>query len=105
MLVMNGQISESDKVFGEAKGRVFRHEELAQIHFRPVDAEEMPLRLKGTVAGVRPGYAFIASPGMPDFFVPASKLGSLVLRPSQRVEFSPGFTVRGPIAVDLKADE
>lgn len=103
MLVMSEQFDEASDVWRRAGDRNFSVEDSNRIAFRPLDVEKQPMKLKGRVSKVSTGYAFIAVPGMPDFFCPGSRFSGLTLRLDMELTFEPGFSARGPVAVVIES--
>jgi len=103
MLFMNGEFSAATEVFAQAYRREFPGSEASRIQFRATDPDmaTAPLRLVGTVASVKAGYAFIDVPGYPSFFCPGSKFGRLVMKGGLKVRFEPAFTAKGALADNI----
>jgi tetratricopeptide (TPR) repeat protein len=96
MLFMNSQFSDAQEVFAECARRNFSNVESNKVYFRPRGSDRVkPLRLKGRVAAVRPGYCFIENKDYPRFFCPASRLGKLMLQVGEEVTFTPVFSAKG----------
>jgi hypothetical protein len=77
LLFLNDEFSEAQSVFAESRRRELPFFEVNRIEFTPVDAGGGPLMLEGEVTAVRPGFAFVRTPGYPDFFCPGSKYGDI----------------------------
>ena len=107
MLFMSGAYTEARTVFSATTERNFSFDEETRPLFWAMDSRApiRPLRLLGTVADVKPGYAFIDSGDRPAFFHHGTKAGDLVLRPGLKVEFSPAFSARGPNAQRVAASK
>jgi tetratricopeptide (TPR) repeat protein len=102
MLFMNGEFTESEKLFEQAKRRGFAAKEAMTIHFMPLTEDRTAtISLVGDVSLVRVGYAFVHVEGYPDFFCPGSKFGDVVMERGLRLSFTPAFTARGNQAVKL----
>lgn len=97
MLFMNEEFTAAKETFDQSIRREFPAMEASRIQFRPSDGG-VPIRLTGTVASVKAGYAFIDAPGFPSFFCPGSKFGRLVMRNGLKVQFEPTFTAKGQLA-------
>lgn len=100
MLFMSGAFAEAKDVFARARDRAFTFEASNRVEFVP-RASGTPLRLTGTVQRMHAGYTFIRVPGFPDFFCPGGSFGAIRMREGLPVQFSPGFAVRGAMAIDL----
>lgn len=100
MLVMDAQLDEAADVWKRATDQTFTFSDGNRIGFRPT-LEGTPVKLTGRVANVRSGYAFIASPGMPNFFCPAARLSSFRPREGDVVDFEPAFAARGPVVAAI----
>ncbi len=100
MLFLNGDFSSAKKTFDAAYKREFPATEANRIQYRPLDRNNLnaPMRMSGTVATVKAGYAFIDVPGYPSFFCPGSKFGKLVIKEGLQVRFEPAFNTKGPQA-------
>jgi tetratricopeptide (TPR) repeat protein len=100
MLFLNSEFSEAQAIFKQTQRREFPAPEASRIEFRPRDRSDptKPMRLTGTIATVKSGYAFIDVPGYPSFFCPGSKFGAVVMRRGLKVEFEPAFNAKGAIA-------
>lgn len=101
MLFMSGEFSEAQQLFSRARTQGFSYQEETRVAFVP-EADGETVRLNGEVKVVKPGYAFIQAAGYPDFFCPGSKFGSLRMRPGLAISFTPAFTAKGQIALDVE---
>jgi len=99
MLFMNGKFTDADAVFREARKREFSMEEARSIQFRPRNPlnHSLHVRLEGTVAAVRAGYATISIVGYPEFRCPRSKARDFILRGGLDVFVEPAFSATGPV--------
>lgn len=99
MLVLNGQFSEAQRIFEEARKMGFPFSEANRVEFRPHATDgEGPLSAEGVVVSAKAGYAFVQVPGLPlDVFCAGSKLGGVVMRKGLRLRFQLCFTARGPV--------
>jgi Flp pilus assembly protein TadD len=97
-LIMSGDFDDAKAVFADAARRDFGVGEASRIAFVP-EQGGAPLELSGRVAKVGPGYAFIGSTGMPDFYFRMSRADGVRLVEGQKCRFVPGFSSRGPSAV------
>ncbi len=99
MLTMDGEFTAAEGVFSGSR-TVLSYRESNRIEYRPRPGNGPTPMLEGTVINVRAGYAFIQSPGYPDFFWPGAWFGSTLVRRGIRIRFKPAFTARGGVAVD-----
>jgi len=103
MLTMQGEFTAAEKTFAQVRDAIsYRASNRIEYRPRPGDAETPTL--EGVVINVRSGYAFIQSPGYPDFFCPAHEVGSRQLNRGQKVRFKPAFSARGAVATRLTID-
>lgn len=100
MLAMNHQLDESRAVFADADRRNFGFGEATRIAFTP-EPGGVRVRLDGRVIKVGPGYAFVSSTGLPDFYFRMSRSGGVRLQADQRCAFTPAFSAKGPTAISL----
>lgn len=100
---LDGQVEEYRKLREEAASRTFSLEERRAIHFRPSDRTRSMgrLRIRGRVAALRPGYAIIQPPSLPNVFCPRSAYRDAELVEGVDVEFGLGFSLRGAQGEDL----
>jgi pentatricopeptide repeat protein len=100
MLFMNGEFTEAEKVFDEARERDFSAKDAGRVEFYPNQPGQAgtPLTLQGAVVSVKPGYCFIECPGYPSFFCPGSKYRGMLMTKGKVVTFHPGFSTRGAVA-------
>lgn len=100
MLFMNGEFTEAEKVFDEARERDFSAKDASRVEFYPNQPGQAgtPLTLQGAVVSVKPGYCFIECPGYPRFFCPGSKYRGMLMTKGKVVTFHPGFSTRGAVA-------
>ncbi len=102
MLIMMGQVSEGEKVFGEAFRQNFEGDEMNKIQFRPWKHSNYPdtMRLEGRVIVRKAGYALVESDGFPPFITPGSRFGRLSMDLKQKISFEPAFCARGSLALN-----
>ncbi|MFT4264745.1 MAG: SIR2 family protein [Nocardioides sp.] len=103
-LVMDEALDEAKAVFADADRRGFGVGEASRIAFVPKPMGSQ-LVLGGRVAKVGPGFAFVNSPGMPDFYFRMSRANGMRLVKGQKCSFIPGFSSRGPSAVQVEIIE
>ena len=101
-LVMNGDLTEADRIFRQSQKRSFSYHELRRAWFKPrkQPGSPEPLSLQGSFVRVGPGYGFIRCPRYPDFYFAGSRVGRLRLSRGLTVEFQLAFSARGPEALD-----
>lgn len=100
MLVMDEQLGDAEDVWRRASEQNFTSADANRIGFRPRPGNS-PLRLTGRVNDVKAGFAFIAVPGMPDFFWPGARFTDRRPAVGDSVVFEPAFSARGPVLGDL----
>jgi tetratricopeptide (TPR) repeat protein len=101
MLFMAGDIEGAEEAFDRDRRRGYRGDEYDVPHFEPEEGGK-PVRLRGRVEALKPGFAFLRSKGLPgDFFLPRFRVPGVHLVEGLEVEFSPAFSVRGPGATDV----
>ena len=81
-----------------ARGKELPYDKSVAVSWQPPGPDGGALRLKGIVASIKPGYAFVRSAEHGDFLLPGSKFGSAVIEAGQRLEFTAGFSARGGVA-------
>jgi tetratricopeptide (TPR) repeat protein len=101
MLYLNHEFGEAEKVFSEGHRRELPSDDLQVIRFRPTE-NGMPLRVRGVISQLKPGYCFIDVPGYPRVLCPASKYRGIVLVPKMKVEFDLVFSAKGSLADHLQ---
>ncbi len=104
MLVMSDQLGDAEEVWLRASEHNFTFTDANRLAFRPHPGNE-EVRLPGRVSAVRAGFAFVASPGLPNFFWPGRRFGDTRPRVGDVVEFQPGFSARGPVVADVCAPD
>ena len=97
MLFLNGQFTEADEVFAKSVTLGLAPSELYRSEYKPRDRSDpnKPLRLKGTVAAVKNGYAFFDVQGYPRVFSPGAKWYGTPMRRGMNVEFDIVFAPKG----------
>ncbi len=96
MLVMDAQLDDAADVWKRATEQNFTFSDANRIWFRPTH-DGVSLKLPGRVAAVRAGYAFVATPGLPNFFCPGSRFVDYRPKEGDVVEFEPAFSARSPV--------
>jgi tetratricopeptide (TPR) repeat protein len=102
MLFLNGEFSDSEKVFNESRKATFSGSELKSIQFKPLDPVKRNcfLRLEGNVVNKKPQYVWIEVAGYPGSFIcPGSKFKNIVMKKGLKLSFRPVFNAKGPIAI------
>ncbi len=101
---MDGEFSQADAVFAEARKNNFPIEEEQRIQFRPgmAGSPTTAVRLVGIVSSVKAGYAWINVDGYPPCFCPGSKYHGIIMKQGLRIEFRLGFNARGSVALEPK---
>ena len=65
LLFLARDFTEAERLFEEGRSRGFGAAESYQVHFEALNQDRTgPMRLRGSVTHVRPGYAFIRSPDL-----------------------------------------
>jgi hypothetical protein len=103
MLTMQGEFTAAEATFSQVRDTI-SYRASNRIEYRPRPADQETPTLSGVVINVRSGYAFIQSPGYPDFFCPGHEIGGQHLRRDQRVTFQPAFTARGGVVTRLSIE-
>lgn len=106
MLSLASEFTAAQEVFATGLEMGFSYEELSRNLFRPFEPGQPDRRvtLTGTVATLRPGYAFIVVPGYkPDFYCPWTKFGKLTLARGMDVTFEVAFSARGGLSSNVRA--
>jgi hypothetical protein len=100
MLFLNGQFTDADQVFEKSLKLGLATGDLHRIEFKPHEAADpsRPLKLSGTVAGVKNGYAFIDVAGYPRLLSPGGRWFGTRMHRGLNVECSIVFTPKGVIA-------
>ena len=97
MLFLDGQFTEADQVFERSLRLGLSSGDLHRVEFKARDRGDpsRPLRLSGSVAAVKNGYAFIDVQGYPRVYAPGSKWCGTPMRRGLVVEFNVVFSPRG----------
>jgi Flp pilus assembly protein TadD/cold shock CspA family protein len=100
---LDGQFTESQKVFLGALAKRFPVDELQAIGFRPRDPGDQNKRIQrtGKIVRAQHGFAYIRVAGAPDIFCRRVRIGGGLLSDGQDVSFLLAFNARGPIGEDL----
>lgn len=101
MLVMDEQLGDAEDVWRRAAELDFTVADASRIGFRPHPGNRN-VRLTGRVADVKASFAFVAVPGLPDFFWPGSRFGERRPTSGDPIEFEPGFSARGPVVAEVE---
>jgi tetratricopeptide (TPR) repeat protein len=101
MLYLNEQYGDAETVFSEGFKRGIPSDDLQVVRFRPID-RGAPVRVRGTIAQLHPGYCLIDVPGRPRVLCPASKYRGVVLVQKMSVEFDLVFSAKGSLADRLQ---
>ncbi len=97
---MSGEVSSAEEVFLRCRQMDFTAQE-QRYRFVPKPGG-CSVTLEGKVAKVSAGYAFVAVSGSSNFYWSASLFGTNEVREGAEIAFAPGFSVRGPIVVEVK---
>lgn len=103
MLTMGGEFNAAEDVWRRSREISWSVQLLNQVRYLPFGYLEGDSWLKGRIAKVGAGYAFVSVSGFPDFFCPGTKYGGVQVRADMNVEIKPGFSVRGPVVVQIRA--
>jgi SIR2-like domain len=101
MLTMDGEFTQAESIFSQARRTGFGSKELARIEYVPNHDGNSAPRLEGRIISVRPAYAFIQVPGYLDFFLPGSRMGRRRLEVGMKLSFTPSFSARGGEATNV----
>jgi hypothetical protein len=101
MLVMDEQLGEAEDVWARAAEQNFTFADGNRLAFRPHPGNN-PVRLAGRVCDVKAGFAFVATPGLPNFFWPGSRFGDRRPRVGDELRFEPAFSARGPVVGEVE---
>lgn len=96
MLVMDEQLGDAEGVWRRAAEQNFTFADANRIGFRPHSGKSTVL-LTGRVSDVKAGFAFVAAPGLPNFFWPGVRFGDRRPVVGDVIVFEPAFTARGPV--------
>lgn len=105
LLFLEERFSEAEDVFGETARQPFSYREKTRVALKARDADGRKEVFRGEVRSVKTGFAFVDAPGYPSFLLPGTRYGDLVIARGLVIEFTPGFTARGAIAVDPRIPE
>ncbi len=102
MLTLNGDLTDAADVWTRARQAPFRVGERDRIGFTPQRPTGELDWLDGRLVAVTGGYGFARVAGYADVFCSRQKLANKALQRDDRVQLQVAFTVRGPVAVNLR---
>lgn len=102
MLVMDEQLGDAEDVWRRAAEQNFTFADATRIGFRPHPGTKA-VRLAGRVSDVKAGYAFVSTPGLPNFFWPGGRFGTHRPVIGDVINFEPAFSARGPAIGEVES--
>ena len=103
MMFLNGDYSNSTKIFHEAKQRISDQSELHRISFLPIDpGSGEKIRLTGKVIARKPQFSLIEAEGYPAVLCHSSNYRGIQFTEGMHIMFSIGFSPKGATAIEPK---